>query len=85
MLSGGGGLIRVDGRGCHKADVIMAVKLMSPAAYNVDYEVHRQGEDIGWSIAARKKGVKLGWDGRTVSKHLMTKDALDKIDKRVGF
>lgn len=84
MLNGGG-LVRPDSKGCHKVDVIMAVKLMSPEAYNVDYETHRQGEDIGWSIAARKTGVKLGWDGRTVSKHLMTHDALDQIDQRVGF
>lgn len=84
MLNGGG-LVRPDGKGCHPVDVIMAVKLMSPKAYYVDYETHRQGEDIGWSIAARKQGVKLGWDGRTISKHLMTKDALEKVDDRVGF
>lgn len=84
MLNGGG-LVRPDSKGCHRVDVIMAVKLMNPEAYNVDYENHRQGEDIGWSIAARKKGVKLGWDGRTVSKHLMTKEALEQVDKRAGF
>jgi hypothetical protein len=84
MLNGGG-LVRPDSKGCHKVDVIMAVKLMNPDAYNVDYEVHRQGEDIGWSISARKHGVKLGWDGRTVSKHLTTEASLDKVDDRVGF
>lgn len=84
MLNGGG-LVRPDSKGCHRVDVIMAVKLMSPKAYYVDYETHRQGEDIGWSISARKQGLKLGWDGRTISKHLMTKDALEKVDDRVGF
>lgn len=84
MLNGGG-LIRKDNKGCHQVDVIMAVKLMSEDAYNVDYEVHRQGEDIGWSNAARRKHLKLGWDGRTISKHLMSYGALEKVDDRVGF
>jgi hypothetical protein len=81
----GHGLTRPDSKGCFKVDVIMAVKLMSPEAYNVDYDAHRQGEDIGWSIAAKENGVRLGWDGRTISKHLMSEDALSKVDNRVGF
>lgn len=84
MLNGSG-LLRKDNRGCHKVDVIMAVKLMSPEAYNVDYVADRRGEDIGWSIAARKNKLKLGWDGRTVSKHLMSEKALHAVDHRVGF
>jgi hypothetical protein len=84
MLNGAG-LIRPDAKGCIKVDVIMAVKLMGPDAYRVDYDTHRQGEDIGWSLAAKSKGVKLGWDGRTISKHLMSEDALFKVDDRVGF
>lgn len=81
----GGGLKRSDAEGLFQVDVIMAAKLMTPAAYQVDYQVHRQGEDIGWSIAARQAGCKLGWDGRTVSKHVMSRDALERIDPRCGF
>ncbi len=84
MLNGHG-IRRPDSTGCFKVDAIMAVKLMNPDAYNVDYSVHRQGEDIGWSKDARKRGVKLGWDGRTISKHLMTKESIHRVDDRVGF
>lgn len=54
-----------------RADVLMAVKLMTPPAYNVDYEVHHRGEDIGWSKACRRAGLRFGWDGRFSSIHVM--------------
>lgn len=78
-------LRRSDGDGLFPVDVIMASKIMAPKAYAVDYQVHRQGEDIGWSIAARKAGCRLGWDGRVTSKHVMTPAELSRIDDRVGF
>lgn len=65
--------------------VIMAVKAMSPAAYAVDYEHNLQGEDIGWSVAAARAGVKLGWDNRHYSKHVMDRAALGRVDERCGF
>jgi hypothetical protein len=49
-----------------------ALKLLSPIAYAVDYELHPQGEDIGWSRACQLAGVKLGWDNRHVSSHIMS-------------
>lgn len=66
-------------------DVIMAIKLMTPAAYAVDYEWHGHGEDVGWCQAVKAKGLTLGWDGRLVNKHVMHEDRLDEFDKRVGF
>jgi hypothetical protein len=68
-----------------EADVIMAVKLMNRRAYSIDYRAHPLGEDVGWSIAARSCRCVLGWDGRTVSKHVMTEPALTATDTRCGF
>jgi len=50
-------------------DVIAAVKLMSPAAYQIDYTYNDHGEDVGWSDAARAAGLRLGWDARCWSTH----------------
>lgn len=75
---------RGDFFGVARVDVLMAIKLMSPAAYNVDYTFHRQGEDFGWSEEARKCGP-LVWDGRIVSKHVMRPRDLEKIDVRCGY
>lgn len=82
----GGGLVRSDHDGvlC-SVDVIMAAKLMGPAAYNTDYKLHRIGEDIGWSLAAKRTGVRLGWDGQLVNKHVMRRDQLNTVDDRCGF
>jgi hypothetical protein len=63
----------------------LAIKLMSPRAYNIDYRFHHQGEDIGWSVAATEKGLKLGWDGRICSKHVMAADQLQLVDPRCGY
>lgn len=52
-------------------DVLMALKLMTPAAYQVDYAYHDQGEDTGWSLACRDARVRLGWTSTVVSKHVM--------------
>lgn len=65
--------------------VIMASKLMKPSAYSVDYQWHHSGEDIGWSKAAREVGLRLGFDGRTVSKHVWGEEFLDSYDRRCGF
>lgn len=77
--------VRSNSDGVHVVDVIMAIKLMGPAAYGVDYTYDRWGEDVGWSRNCAKRDIKLGWDGRTTNKHVMQHDQLDKIDKRCGF
>lgn len=76
---------RFDADGLIPVDVIMAAKMMSPRAYAVDYEWHIQGEDIGWSTAARRAGLRLGWEGRVTSKHVLAPSMLDAVDPRVGF
>jgi hypothetical protein len=81
-----GGLQRQDmPNACFEVGVIMAIKLMTPPAFNVDYEWNHQGEDIGWSLAARKAGLKLGWDSHTVSKHVFYPEDLHKVDIRCGY
>lgn len=78
-------LRRQDSNMVMRVHVIMAIKLMTPAAYNIDYAMDRHGEDIGWSMAARVHGLKLGWDGRTCNKHVMHPNMLGAADERVGF
>src|SRR5947199_9231853 len=80
-----GGLLRSDGTGVFPIEVIMAIKLMSPAAYHVDYEHHGQGEDVGWSLACRPNRLKLGVDARTAYKHAMSPAMLDRADPRCAF
>lgn len=73
MITRTGGIRRVDTpNAVFAVDVIMAIKLMTPKAYNVDYTFHLHGEDIGWCLAARAAGVKIGWDGRVLSTHVHT-------------
>lgn len=79
------GLHRPDSDGVFPVEVIMAIKLMSPTAYNVQYEFSHHGEDIGWSLACNRAGLKLGWDGRVTSKHVMHPDHIDTIDARLGW
>ncbi len=76
---------RMEHAGVVPVGVIMAAKLMTPAAYNVDYTFSVQGEDIGWSMAAGEAGVRLGWSNRHVSKHVMSPEALEPVDARCGF
>lgn len=80
-----GMLQRHDAEGTFSVDVIMACKLMTPFAYGVDYAVDLQGEDIGWSRNATAAGVRLGWDGRVIAKHVLAPHLLTPRDPRVGF
>lgn len=65
-----------------KADVIMAAKVMSKKVYeNVDYSVHRQGEDIAWSLGCRDMGYSLYSASYLYAVHVMSKVALDDILK----
>lgn len=79
------GIRRRNSSGVFPVNVIMAMKLMNPAAYNIDYEFHTHGEDLGWSANCRKERLKLYWDGRVTNKHVMYEEDLMKIDERVGF
>lgn len=85
QLSRLGTLQRPDCGGLIGVDVIMAAKLMSPTAYGVDYRFDLQGEDIGWSKACLAAGLRLGWDGRTISKHILDPTMLGHVDSRVGY
>lgn len=85
------GLSRHDVDYVLRVDIIMALKLMMPAAYWVDYEYEKNGEDIGWSLACRDRGMRLGFDGRTASKHVMKqvddngRHWTETIDWKVGY
>ena len=80
-----GGLNREDFDNVRIVDVIMAIKLMTKSAYAVNYVGHHQGEDIGWSKNCKASHVSIGADGRVVSKHVMDKSMLDKVDERCGY
>lgn len=85
-ISGNGhALERPDYDGILEVQVIMALKLMGPEAYLVDYSYDDRGEDIGWSLACAEAGLSLGWDGRVVSKHVMFPWMLEAPDPRCGF
>lgn len=66
-----------------KVDVIMASKLMTPEVYRgTNYVYDREGEDVGWSRAARSAGFRLGWTSRCLSRHVMDPSHLDLPDTR---
>lgn len=80
-----GFLQRQDADGTFQVDVLMALKLMSPAAYHICYKGDRNGEDLGWSENCRAAGLKLGWNGSVMSKHVMSRSRLHTIDPRIGW
>lgn len=56
-----------------KADVIMAAKMMSKRVYSeVDYVIHSQGEDVGWSLECKKKGFDLYSASYIYAPHIMS-------------
>lgn len=85
LIGPSSGLKRPWQEGQFEVDVIMASKVMTPAAFDVDYVTHRLGEDIGWSLAARARGCRLGWDSMQVSKHVMRPEGLWEFDERCGY
>jgi hypothetical protein len=82
-----GGIYRQDAEpgALFPCQVIMGIKLMSPAAYNIDYHFDTHGEDVGWAKAAQAARLRIRWDGRVVSKHVYNRGEHDKIDKRLGW
>lgn len=56
-----------------KADVIMAAKMMSKQVYNnVDYIIHNQGEDVGWSYNCHLQGYDLYSASYIYCPHIMS-------------
>jgi hypothetical protein len=84
-ISRQGSLQRYDAISFFPVDVIMAIKMMGPRAYRVDYEFDLQGEDIGWCKACARNGLRLAWDGRVASKHLLTPKMMGRLDARIGW
>lgn len=80
-----GGLVREEAEGCFRVEIIMALKLMQPEAYYVDYRYSEKGEDVAWSLDCAKSGLILGWDGRVANKHVMLNRQLYETDPRVGY
>lgn len=74
-----------EGPGQFKVDIIMAIKLMTRAAYAVDYRPHNWGEDVGWAYACQEAGVTFGWDGSVTSKHVMRPQDLHVLDLRCNY
>jgi hypothetical protein len=67
-----------------ESDIIMAAKMMSKKVYqNVNYEIHSQGEDLGWSANATKKGYSLGCASYLYAPHIMHEQMLD-VFRREG-
>ena len=77
-VSGGQHFSRRDSEGVLKVGVLMAVKMMDPRAYAVDYEFHPKGEDLGWSQAVARAGGHMWWDGSVLNRHVMSPSALDE-------
>jgi hypothetical protein len=72
-------------QGVYPTDVVMGSFVARPAAYKIDYQFNKEGEDVGWAIACRDEGLKFMWDARALCKHVMNPANLDKVDERVGF
>jgi hypothetical protein len=81
----GGGIHRSDAHGVFAVDIVMAIKLLTPKAYGVQYEFHSHGEDVGFSRNCRAAGLGIGVDARVCNKHVMTREWLERIDERCGF
>lgn len=79
------GIKRINAEQVLQVDVIMAIKMMAEPAYLTDYVFHPWGEDVGWSSNVTQQGGDLFWDGRYCSKHVMSRDRLERVDARCGY
>ncbi len=67
-----------------QSDVIMAAKMMSKNVYNkIDYCIHQQGEDLGWSGNCAKNEFKLYSASYIYAIHVMNQAMMERI-KRTG-
>jgi hypothetical protein len=65
-----------------QSDVIMAAKMMSKEVYNnVNYKIHEQGEDLGWSANCAEKGYKLFSASYIYAPHIMGKAMFEDFKK----
>lgn len=65
-----------------KSDVIMAAKMMSKEVYNnINYIIHDQGEDLGWSSECARMGYDLYAATYIYAVHVMHKGMLVDILK----
>jgi hypothetical protein len=56
-----------------QSDVIMAAKMMSKDVYsNINYTLHEQGEDVGWSLACKQQDFKLYCASYIYAPHIMS-------------
>jgi hypothetical protein len=63
-----------------QSDIIMAAKMMSKAAYsNVNYELHSQGEDLGWCANAARLNLKLYSASYIYAPHIMHRPMLQNF------
>jgi hypothetical protein len=63
--------------GYFKSDIIMAAKMMSRSTYqDLDYKVHPQGEDLGWSLEAKHKNKNLYCASYIYTPHIMNRGML---------
>lgn len=71
-----------------RADVLCAAILMSAKVLKdprTVYGYHSQGEDFFWSARARECRYDLALDSRVKWKHVMRREDLDKVDRRIGW
>jgi hypothetical protein len=63
-----------------QSDVIMAAKMMTKEVYsNIDYSVHEQGEDVGWSYSCKEKGYRLFSASYIYAPHIMSQEMFNEF------
>ena len=56
-----------------QSDVIMAAKMMNKDVYStIDYSLHEQGEDVGWSLSCKQEDFKLYCASYIYAPHIMS-------------
>lgn len=66
-----------------QSDIIMAAKMMSKEVYNnINYKMHEQGEDLGWSSNCAEKGYKLYSASYIYAIHVMWRQMLKEISEK---
>jgi vancomycin permeability regulator SanA len=63
-----------------QSDVIMAAKMMTKEVYsNINYSVHEQGEDVGWSYSCKEKGYRLFSASYIYAPHIMSQEMFNEF------